>query len=72
MAGECLVQEEEEEEVERPSCSSPRQADSGIQKKINSLELNVVSLNVTIETKENMTDKMKFDLSRSESRVSRL
>ena len=41
-------------------------------KKINNLELKIVFLNVTFETKERMTDRITLDLNRSESHVSRL
>ena len=42
------------------------------QKKMHSLELGNVSLSVTIETKEKMTDSIKLDLNRSEAHVSKL
>ena len=42
------------------------------QKKINNLELKIVSSNVTIEEQEREADKIKLDLTRSESHVNRL
>ena len=59
---------EERKEVRSAHAS----ADSEKHKNINHLELKIVSWNFTIEEKGRMSDKIKFDLNRSESNVSRL
>ena len=51
-------------EIRREALSAQSLTESEKQTKINSLELETVSANVTIETKEMRTDKTKLDLVR--------
>ena len=63
---------EEVTELRRDAPSAHASTDSEKQMEINSLDMKMVSLSVTFEQKDTMTNNINLDLNRSESHVGRL